>query len=301
MSTIGRDAIIVIGAGIVGVCTAWHLLRRGANVTLIDRDEPGLGCSYGNAGALSFGSVAPLAMPGVMREALSMLLDPAAPLRIPLHYLPKVAPWLTQFVRASRPDEVQRISQALSALLAHSMEGHIEILGEIGALDIVGRTGQLYLYPSERHLRKDAMSWSLRREHGLRVEQIGRGDILALEPEVGPDYTIGMFTPEQGMSINPYRHVTAIASDFARRGGLIIRDRIVAIEVEGDRVRGVRGENASYPADHAVICAGAWSAQLVAGLGYSLPLESQRGYHVTLSSPGISVGRPVIAADRKVF
>ena len=79
MSRNDGDAVVVVGAGIVGVCTAWHLLRRGANVTLIDRDEPGLGCSYGNAGALSFGSVAPLAMPGVMRDALSMLLDPAAP------------------------------------------------------------------------------------------------------------------------------------------------------------------------------------------------------------------------------
>src|SRR5882672_8794289 len=131
MSGNGRNAIVVVGAGIVGVCTAWHLLRRGADVTLIDRDEPGRGCSYGNAGALSFGSVAPLAMPGVMRDALSMLLDPAAPLRIPLSYLPKAAPWLTQFVRASRADEVQRVSDALSTLLANSIEKHIEILGEV--------------------------------------------------------------------------------------------------------------------------------------------------------------------------
>src|SRR5262249_24778057 len=103
----GRSRIAVVGAGIVGVCTAWHLLRRGGDVTLIDRDEPGRGCSFGNAGALSSGSVAPLAMPGVMRDALSMLLDPAAPLRIPLSYLPKAAPWLAQFVRAARPDIVR--------------------------------------------------------------------------------------------------------------------------------------------------------------------------------------------------
>src|SRR5580765_8779119 len=113
----GREAIVVVGAGIVGACTAWHLLRRGANVTLIDRDEPGRGCSFGNAGALSSGSVAPLAMPGVMRDALSMLLDPSAPLRIPLSYLPKAAPWLTRFVRASHADEVRRISGVLSTLL----------------------------------------------------------------------------------------------------------------------------------------------------------------------------------------
>jgi glycine/D-amino acid oxidase-like deaminating enzyme len=296
-----HDTVIVVGAGIVGVCTAWHLLRRGVSVTLIDRDEPGLGCSYGNAGALSFGSVAPLAMPGVMRDALSMLLDHAAPLRIPLSYLPSAASWLWRFVRAARPDEVRRISNTLGTLLAHSIEKHIEILGSAGASEIVRRTGQLYLYPDEQWLAKDAMSWALRREHGLRIERLGRNDILALEPEIGPDYTVGMFTPDQGMSINPYRQVTAIASDFARRGGRIIRDRVTAIEVEADSVRAVRGENGTYPCNHAVICAGAWSTQLLAGLGYALPLESQRGYHVTVPSSGITVARTVVAADRKVF
>jgi glycine/D-amino acid oxidase-like deaminating enzyme len=301
MSRDGRDAVVVVGAGIIGVCTAWHLLRRGADVTLIDRDEPGRGCSYGNAGAVSFGSVAPLAMPGVMRDALSMLLDPAAPLRIPLPYLPKAAPWLWRFVRASQPEVVRRLSNVLSTLLANSMEKHLDMLSEIGASELVRRAGQLHLYPDEKWLAKDTMSWALRREHGLRVERLAREDILALEPEIGPSYTVGMFTPDQGMSINPYRQVTVIAADFARHGGRIVRDRVAAIEVGADHVRAVRGENASYPCDHAVICAGAWSTHLLADLGYAIPLESQRGYHVTISAPGISVARTVVAADRKVF
>src|SRR6478609_8089530 len=94
MNTDRRPAIVMVGAGIVGVCTAWHLQRRGANVTLIDRDEPGRGCSFGNAGAVGAGSIVPLATPGIIRDALRMLLDPAAPLRIPLSYLAKAAPWL---------------------------------------------------------------------------------------------------------------------------------------------------------------------------------------------------------------
>jgi len=301
MTTSGHDTAVVIGAGIVGVCTAWHLLRRGVDVTLIDRDEPGLGCSFGNAGALSFGSVAPLAMPGVMRDAFRMLLDPAAPLRIPLSYLPKAAPWLWRFVRASEPNEVRRLSGVLSGLLAHSIEKHMEILGEVGAPELAQRAGQLHLYPDEQWLAKDTMSWALRREHGLRIEKLGRGDILALEPEVGPDYTVAMFTPDQGMSVNPYRQVTAIASDFAKRGGRIVRDRVTAIEVEADSVRAVRGENAVYACSHAVVCAGAWSTQLLMDLGYALPLESQRGYHVTVPSSEVKISRTVVAADRKVF
>src|SRR5262245_65763998 len=110
MSKNTRDAIVVVGAGIVGVCTAWHLLRRGAKVTLIDRDAPGRGCSYGNAGAVGSGSIVPLATPGIMRDALRMLFNPAAPLRIPVSYLPKATPWLMRFVGASRPEEVRRIS-----------------------------------------------------------------------------------------------------------------------------------------------------------------------------------------------
>jgi glycine/D-amino acid oxidase-like deaminating enzyme len=301
MATNERDSIIVVGAGIVGVCTAWHLKRRGADVILIDRDEPGRGCSFGNAGAVSFGSVAPLAMPGVMRDALKMLLDPAAPLRIPLGYLPTAAPWLKQFVRASRPDEVKRIAQALSTLLSSAMERHLEMLREVGAPEIVQQTGQLHLYPNETWLAKDAMSWALRHEHGLRLDRLDRADIVALEPEVGADYTVAMFTPDQGMSINPYRQVTAIAADFARRGGRVVRDRVAAIEVEADAVKAVRGETSRYPCAHAVICAGAWSTQLLADLGYAIPLESQRGYHVTIPQPGVAVSRPVIAADRKVF
>ena len=295
------DSVVVIGAGIVGVCVAWQLRRRGADVTLIDRDAPGRACSFGNAGALSIGSVAPLAMPGVMRDAARMLLDPAAPLRIPLSYLPAAAPWLQQFVRAARPNVVRRISTALSSLLANSIEKHLEMLDEIGTADIIRRTGQLYLYPDEKWLTKDAMSWALRREHGLRIERLGRADIAALEPDVSSDYAIGMFTPDQGMSANPYRQVTAIADDFARRGGRIVRDNVRAIELAGESVQAIRGEQASYPCAHAVLCAGAWSTQLLGDLGYAIPLESQRGYHVTIASPGVTVTRPVIAADRKVF
>src|SRR5262249_14057682 len=219
---------------------------------------------YAEAGPGGAGSMGPLAPREILRAARRLLPNPAAPLRIPLSYLPKAAPWLTRFVGASRPDEVRRISDVLATLLAHSIERQIEILSEIGAPEIVRRTGLLCLYPDEKALAKDAMAWTLRRDHGLRVERVARGDILALEPEIGPDYTIGMFMPEQRMSTNPYRQVTAIASDFAKRGGRIVRDRVVTIEVENDCVRAVRGENASSACDHAVICAGVWSTQLLA-------------------------------------
>ena len=91
--------VTVIGAGIVGAAIAFELRKRGHDVLLVDRDEPGRGCSFGNSGAISPGSVAPLALPGVLASVPRMLLDAQSPLRVPLSYLPRALPWLARFAR----------------------------------------------------------------------------------------------------------------------------------------------------------------------------------------------------------
>ena len=111
-------AVAVVGAGIVGTCIAHALAKRGARVTLIDRDDPGHGASFGNSGAISPGSVAPLAMPGVLKSVPGMLLDPESPLFLPLSYLPRAAPWLLRFIASSGPKQVARSGCKLAAMHA---------------------------------------------------------------------------------------------------------------------------------------------------------------------------------------
>ena len=268
------DAVVVIGAGIVGVCTAWHLLRRGADVTLIDRDEPGRGCSYGNAGALSFGSVAPLAMPGVMRDALTHAArSRPRPCASRCAYLPKAAPWLRRFVRASRPDEVRRIRRALVELArqfdrtacgdaAATSARRTSSAAPASSTSIPTRSGCGRIRCRGRCAASTAFA----------VERLGRADILALEPEVGPDYTVGMFTPGSG-------HVDqSLSAGHRNCGGLCPARRTHRSRSRGrdrgrgrSRASGARRECVLTPADHAVICAGAWSAQLLTELGYAHP------------------------------
>jgi D-amino-acid dehydrogenase len=90
--------IAVVGAGVIGCCIALVLQKGGARVTLIDRDDPGSGCSYGNSGAISESSVAPLAMPGILASVPRMLLDGESPLHLPPHHWLKETPWLMRFV-----------------------------------------------------------------------------------------------------------------------------------------------------------------------------------------------------------
>ena len=293
--------VAVVGAGIVGLCVAWHLVRRGAQVTVLEREAPGLGCSYGNSASLSSSSVAPLALPGVVRNAPRMLLDKTGPLHIPAHYWLRAAPWLARFVAASRPAQVERIAGALAELLRPAIEKHRRILEEIEATDLLRSNGQLVVYRDRQQLAQDGAVWSLRRRHGHAIEVIERGEMLDLEPALGAAYSVGVFLPNEAMVANPHRYCERLAQALGERGAPIIRDSVAALEAVDGTVSGARGVQSRYEADAVVVCAGAWSMELLRPLGYRIPLESQRGYHITLQDTGIELHRPVVAADRKVF
>jgi D-amino-acid dehydrogenase len=296
-----RPRVIVVGAGIVGLCVAWFLQRDGAAVTVLDRDGPGEGTSSGNAGAISAGSVAPLAMPGVLAQVPRMLLDRRAALHIPAPYWPAALPWLWRFVLSARPARVREIADGMAQLLAGAEERHRDILRAEGALELFRDEGQLYLYLDEAHLAKDEAAWALRRAHGLEMRVLDRAGVLALEPEVSAAYRVGVFLPRQGHCVNPLRHARVVARGVARMGGAIRRARVEALTTEGLRVTGVRAGGERLKAEHVVLAAGAWSAALLAPLGIRVPLESQRGYHVMLPDPGVMPRRPVVPADRKAF
>ena len=293
--------VAIVGAGIVRLFAAWHLIKRGARVVLLDREGPGLGCSFGNSASLSSASVAPLAMPGVLKSAPRMLLDPASPLRVAPGYRLKAAPWLVRFAAASRAARVREISSALAALLRPAIDHHARVLRDIEETDLLRRDGQLVLYRSREQLAKDAAVWDLRRHHGHEARVIDRAEILALEPAVGPAYTVGVYLADQAMVGDPYRYCQALAAALADRGAQIRRDEVLAIEVGQGAVTGVRLSGGALAADAEVLAAGAWSAELLKPLGYRIPLESQRGYHITLKDSGIDIRRPVVPADRKVF
>ena len=296
-----KPSILVIGAGIVGLCCAWHLARQGADVTVVDREGPGEGTSSGNAGAISPGSVAPLAMPGVLKQVPGMLLDSRGALHIPAHYWPIAFPWLWRFVLQARPERVAAIAQALSFLMHGAEERHLEILAAEGALDLIVNNGQLYLYRDAHHLAKDDAAWELRREHGLSLRVLDRVGLLELEPEVSTNYCVAVFVPHQGQSVNPLRQSRVVARGVERMGGRILRGLVSALTTEGHRVTGALVDGVPLDADHVVLAAGAWSANLMAPLGIRVPLESQRGYHIMLTDPGVMPRRPLVPADRKAF
>jgi len=291
---------IVIGAGIVGAITAYELAKAGIATTLIDTEGPASGCSFGNAGAISPGSVAPLAMPGVLRQVFDMLLDPEGPLHLRPAYLPRALPWLIRFTLAARPARVDRIAARLHDLHRDAVDAHRRLASEIGAPELVQERGHLHLYPDERTLAKDSGAWALRKRFGVNVRRLDRAGIVELEPSVGPRYTIGMFLPDHAMVVNPYRYVERIVAASRQRGARLAIDRIVRLEADGHGWT-CRSSNREWCADHVVVAAGVASVALLRPLGIRPPLESQRGYHVSFEGVRPPTRRVVVLADRKAF
>ena len=290
--------VAVVGAGIIGACIAHALAKRGAAVTLIDRDEPGRGCSYGNSGAISPASVAPVAMPGMIASVPSMLMDDESPLFLPPAYLARALPWLLRFVASARAAQVAASARKLHAFHSGAVAGHRALSEEVGVPELILRQGHLHLYPDEAAFAKDAGGWKLRMQYGYRFERLDRDGILALEPGVGERYRIGVYLADHATILNPFRYVQAIVRAFVASGGKLERNEVHSISPLTDARWRV---DAAGVFDHVVVAAGAWSPRLVAPLGIWLSLESQRGYHVQFAGARSLVSRTVILADKKIF
>ena len=294
--------VAVIGAGIIGTSIALELRKRGAEVTLVDRDEPGRGCSFGNSGAISPSSVAPLAMPGVLASVPKMLVDSQSPLYLPWTYLPRAASWLWQFVASARPSVVAASAEKLAALHADALAAHRQMTTELGVPELFLQRGHLHLYPDEQALAKDRQGWELRKAHGFAFEQLGRPEIEALEPRVNPRYRVGIFLADHATILDPFRYVQAMACAAAAAGVRIVRGTVSGVQAHGSQWS-LRGAAAMQDEafDHAIVAAGAWSRTLLEPLGFDLPLESQRGYHLQFRGARDVVSRTVVLADKKVF
>jgi D-amino-acid dehydrogenase len=292
--------VIIIGAGIVGLCTAYQLVATGKRVTIIDPSQPGAECSSGNAGSLASGAVAPLAMPGVLKQAPGMLLDPTGPLYVPISYLLHVAPWMARFIAASSPARVAEIAQALHALIGDAVELHKAMATQVGCRELIVDSGQVHLYPNQSSLEKDNAGWALKQQHGLDVHRIGRADIQALAPAVSTHYQVGYHLPDQPWVKEPQLYASAIAGYLKERGVRFVRDRVEGLSRQNAGWT-LLGQAGKYLASLVVLAAGAWSSQLLRPLGIKVPLETQRGYHLRFPHAKVELERIVVLADRKVF
>ncbi len=293
--------ITIIGAGIVGIATASYLRRDGHAVTVVDMRPPGEYTSFGNAGILSPGSCVPQALPGVLSKVPGFLSDPLGPLAIrPAHFL-KALPWFLRLVAASRLSRVEQIADALRPLLQQTFDAYAPLVQHAGVADMIRQTGYVVAYSSRAALARDALPWKLRRDRGVVVEEIDSAGIKQHVPQLKGEYEAGLYLPEQGYVTNPERLTKSLAEQFLKDGGQIVQRKVLDIEVSPEGPRKLVTDAGNMALETLVICAGSHSNEFTAKLGDSVPLEAERGYHVTYSDPQFTLPMPVFLPQQKVF
>jgi D-amino-acid dehydrogenase len=283
---------LVVGAGIVGVATALRLQREGRDVWLIDRDRVAAQASRGNAGALAFSDILPLASAGILRQAPRWLLDPLGPLTIRPSYLPRLVPWLLRFWHASRRARVRASTAAQAALMTLSAAETPLMLEAAGASHMLRSEGVLHLYESEAELQASQAGWQARAEHGIAFTHLhGAQSIAPFQPGLSAAIVAATFVPAWSTVSDPLQLTLALAREFERLGGRIGRADVIALSSGTDGVSVLLREGPPIVAGRVVVAAGAWSHRLARTLGERIPLETERGYNTTLPSGAFDLKR----------
>ena len=228
-------------------------------------------------------------MPGMWKQIPGWLLDDTGPLYIKGSYLVKALPWLTRFLLQSRSARVADISKALTSLNGPCFEALQPLVEDAGVSHMIKRSGQLFVYRSRKHMQKDALTHQLRGDAGARLEYLDAAEIRDLEPALAPIFESGYLMPDNGHCDDPYGMAQALVRSFLERGGRFQKTEVADFGFDEDGVTCVKTSTGDLQTDRAIICAGIWSKSICAKLGWNIPLESHRGYHVTLEDPGASL------------
>jgi D-amino-acid dehydrogenase len=294
-----RVDVIVLGAGIAGVSAALHLQQRGRTVALVDRRGPGEETSYGNTGIIQREGVVPYAFPRdpalILKYAFNLLPEAN------LHWsaLPRIAPWLFHYWRASTPARVAATARAMRPLVERCILEHEPFLEAAGVLGLVRRTGYLRVYRSaqtlDAALAKDAAD---REAYGVNFRPLDRAAVAALEPHLKDTVAGGILMPDPASVADPGAVVKAYARLFEQRGGRVLRGEARTLQETPDGWQVQTAEDvASAPA--AIIALGPWADDLFRRLGYRFPFGVKRGYHQHFRPEGnASLDRPVLDAER---
>jgi D-amino-acid dehydrogenase len=291
--------VVVLGAGMVGVCVAVHLQKKGRSVLLVDRREAGSETSFGNAGLIQREAIYPYGFPqdfGVLvRYGMNRAID--------VHYhasaLPTIAPFLWKYWKNSGPTRHDAIARLYAKLIERCVDEHEALIAESGADHLVRRNGWIKVFRTTKVRDQNfAEAERLQREFGVAYRALDGSALEREEPFLAPALAGGLHWTQPISTSSPHRLVEAYAALFERLGGRAVQAdaRSLQADAAGWSVHTVEGP---MRAGAAVIALGPWADVVTRTLGYQLPLAVKRGYHMHYRPAGeAKLNHPVLDYER---
>ena len=294
-----KTPLTILGAGIVGICTALSLLERGVPVRLIDKGPPGQETSMGNAGVVSPWSFIPQSLPGTWKSIPKLMFGYGRPLSIHPRVALSMVPWGLRFIRQGQEGQVRATAAAMSHLCGPSIELYQRHLSGTGHEDLIADSMYVHAFRDGSRANLDAIDYRIRSEMGADLELVGKDRLAGIEPALGPEFNAAVLIKGQARMRSPGKLGEVLAEKARAMGAEFLRAEVRHIRRAEDRWT-VECDGEALLAERIVLCMGAWSPRVLKGLGISVPLMAERGYHVEFANPGIEINNSVMDVDAKV-
>ena len=291
-----KKKIGIIGAGIQGVCNALFLQKKGYEVTIFDKYEPGSSASYGNAGHFSPYASVPLNRPDVLSDVPSMLLSTRGPLALKWNYVYKMLPWFYSFVKNCRENKMMHTAKYMHQILDLSLPAFDELFEEINLDGLIEHKGIMYVWTNKSQKSRD-LEINLRNNLGVKQRLLSPKEIHDLEPNLKPFYDGGVIYDYARHARNPKKILIKLFENFTLKGGKFLKLNIEKLDFDEEKPV-IRSETQRFIFDKLVIACGAFSKKFTDKLHENIPLETERGYHVHFKGYENLISRPIVYADK---
>ena len=290
---------IIIGGGIIGVCSAYYLKKEGHDVTIVDQSSMNAGASYVNAGYLSPSHIIPLSAPGVMKKGLKWMFNPSSPLYIKPRLDADFLKWSYAFNKSCNAEHVKRAIPAIKAITLLSQELYDDIKRDENFSFHLEKKGLLMLCQTNKMLEEEIKTANLAKKEGLEASELNLEELKALEPHVNLNVKGATYykcdshsTPQEFMK-EMQTYLKGVGVQF------FSNERVQDIEVLNGKIVSIKTNNQIFKADEFVLAAGSWSHLLSKKVGLKLLLQAGKGYRINTTQK-LGIQMPSILAEAKV-
>ncbi|WP_205514138.1 FAD-binding oxidoreductase [Stappia sp. BW2] len=271
---------VVLGGGMVGVCVALEMQKRGAEVILLDRDDPGGGTSYGNAGVFARSSLFPINNPGLLVDLPGLLTNTRAAFRYDLKYLLSNLAWASRFLLSARKKTFQETTVALDALIRLSIRKHLELIDACNESARLSDAGWMFLYRDIGRYERAGLLRTTLGNFDVDTQELDGTALHDLEPDLAPIFPRALWVRDSYSVNDPAALVKAYAAKFTAQGGKVLRSDVRTVSEDLDGVEIVLADGSLLKADKIAVCLGPWSKDFLAKLKMSVTMGFERGYHM---------------------
>lgn len=292
--------VLIVGGGVIGLASAYELSKAGAKVVVIDKFEPGYGCSYGNAGWITPCFAMPLPMPGMLLKSFKWLLDPESPLYIKPELSPTLISWLLRFMASMNEKKMLSSVDALTQISIQSLKLYQELSAKTDKPFSFEQKGLFMVAQSDDGLKYARKEMELVSRNGIPGKLMLEEEARAFEPSLTKRIKGGVFFSQEAHA-EPLQVTQTLAHEAQKLGAVILsKTEVIDFQVTPKGVAAARTTRGIFQADQFVLATGSWSRHIGQTLDLKIPVLGGKGYAIITDPLEVNPQRPMMLVEKKV-